>query len=126
MDSELYTDKQIEISESSILIRKYYYPFGSRRVELADIEAIYVYEPSLVSGKYRYWGTGNFRTWFPPDKRSKRDKIFVIKLKRRWWRIGFTVEDSQMVLNVLTIRTHLIDYTESQISKDGANSITNH
>ena len=112
MGTELYIDKLIEISESSILIRKYYYPFGSKLVKLIDIEAISVYKPSLAIGKYRYWGTGNFRTWFPPDNRKMRDKIFVIKLKKKWWRIGFTVEDSQKVLNILESRTQLIDNIE--------------
>ena len=101
MDSVLYSDKLIEISNDSILIRKYYFPFGSKRVNLAEIENVTAYKPTILSGAYRYWGTGDFRTWYPPDNRSKRDKIFIMKLKEKWWQIGFTVEDSQTVLNVL-------------------------
>ena len=109
MNNEQYSDKLIEISEDSILIRKYYFPFGSKRVDLSDIENVTVNEPSLISGKYRYWGTGDFRTWYPPDNRIKRDKIFIMKLKKKWWRVGFTVEDSQTVLNLLRDKCPLID-----------------
>jgi hypothetical protein len=109
INSILYSDKLIEINENSILIRKYYFPFGSKRVNIADIESITAYKPTLLSGKYRYWGSGDFRTWYPPDNRSKRDKIFIMKLKKKWWRIGFTVEDSQTVLNLLKDKCSVID-----------------
>jgi hypothetical protein len=109
MDGILYSDRLIEISEDAVLIRKYYFPFGSKRVSLADIESVTAYKPSLLSGAYRYWGTGDFRTWYPPDNRTKRDRIFIMKLKEKWWQIGFTVEDSQTVLNVLKDKCPLID-----------------
>ena len=109
MNDILYSDKLIEISDNSILIRKYYFPFGSKRVNLADIESITTYKPTLLRGKYRYWGTGDLRTWYPPDNRPKRDKIFIMKLKGKWWRIGFTVENSQTVLNLLRNKCPLID-----------------
>ncbi len=109
MSRKLYSDKLIEISEDSILVRDYYFPFGSRRVVWADIESITVYKPTLFSGKYRYWGTGDFRTWYPPDSRLKRDKIFIMKLKKKWWQIGFTVENSQTALDLLRNKCPLID-----------------
>jgi hypothetical protein len=114
MSNILYSDKLIEISDHSILIRKYYFLFGSKRVDIADIENITAYKPTFLSGKYRYWGTGDFRTWYPPDDRSKRDKIFIMKLKKKWWRIGFTVEDSQTVLNLLKNQCPLTDNSEQE------------
>ena len=109
MDSTLYSDKLVEISEDSIVFRNYYYPFGNKRVKFEDVDRIAVEKPTLLSGKYRYYGTGDFRTWFPPDNRSKRDKIFIMILKKKWWRVGFTVEDSQTVLNLLKTKCSLID-----------------
>ena len=109
VDNILYSDNLIEVSNDSVLIRKYYFPFGPKRVSLEDIESITAYKPSLLSGQYRYWGTGDFRTWYPPDNRSKRDRIFIMKLIKKWWRIGFTVENSQTVLNLLKNRCPLID-----------------
>ena len=101
MKKQLYSDKLIEIRENLIIIRNYYFPFGAKKIYWNDIENIIAYKPSLLTGKYRYWGTGDFHTWFPPDNRLKRDKIFIIKLKNKWWRIGFTVENSQLVINLL-------------------------
>ena len=109
MNNEQYSDKLIEISENSILIRNYYFPFGSKRIFWADIENIVIYQPSLLNGKYRYWGTGDFHTWFPPDNRLKRDKIFIIKLEKKWWHVGFTVENSQAVINLLRNKCSLTE-----------------
>lgn len=97
----LYRDALVEISEDSILFLNYYYPFGNKRVSFNDVERLLVKVPSIRSGKYRYYGTGDFRTWFPPDDRTSRDKIFVLIHKSKWWRVGFTVENSREVLALL-------------------------
>jgi hypothetical protein len=105
----VYSDKLVEINDDSILVRDYYYPFGNKRVNFGNVENIVVKKPSLLSGKYRYYGTGDFRTWFPPDNRTSRDKIFIIKIKKKWWRIGLTVENSQTVLNLIKDKCSVID-----------------
>jgi hypothetical protein len=56
--------------------------------------------PTLWNGKWRLHGTGDplFRIWFPADyDRPSRDKIFAMKVKNKWIRIGFTVENSLAV-----------------------------
>jgi hypothetical protein len=105
----IYKDKLVEIEEDSILIKDYYYPFGDKRVNFNNIESIIVQKPTLLSGKYRYYGSGDFRTWFPPDNRSTRDKIFTIKIKKKWWRVGLTVEDSETVLKLFKNRCLVAD-----------------
>jgi hypothetical protein len=102
----LYSDQLVEITDESILLRGYYFPFGSRRIRFSEILGISVNEPTIWNGKYRIYGSGDLRTWFPPDvKRPVRDKIFVISLKNRWRRIGFTVEDSAAVEAIMQKRT---------------------
>jgi len=105
----LYSDKLIEINGDSILVRDYYYPFGDKRVHFEDIESIVVQKPNLKSGKYRYYGSGDFHAWFPPDDRTSRDKIFIIKIKNKWWRIGLTVENSQAFQAVIKDKCSVID-----------------
>ncbi len=105
----VYSDKLVEISDESILVRGYYYPFGDKRLDLKDIESIIVQKPTLMNGKYRYYGSGDFRTWFPPDNRTSRDKIFIIKIKNKWWRVGLTVENSQAFQNVIKDKCSVID-----------------
>jgi hypothetical protein len=57
---------------------------------------------TLFTGKWRLQGSGDLRTWFPLDsKRPKRDKVFLVTLLDRRIRIGFTVEHSDEVLQIL-------------------------
>jgi hypothetical protein len=100
MDSKpIYTDKLVSMSEQAITFKHYYYPSRkSKTVRLADIDRIWVKAPTLRNGKWRIFGTGSFKTWFPEDVcRPQRDRIFFAELKNKWVRIGFTVEDADRV-----------------------------
>ena len=99
----LYKDSLVEISNNSITFFNYYYPGGkSLSVSFYDIDRIEVKEPTLLNGKYRYWGTGNFISWYPKDfQRSGRDFIFFLFRKNKKIKIGFTVEDSPKVIGIL-------------------------
>jgi hypothetical protein len=105
----LYSDNLVEIDNDSILVRNYYYPFGNKRVNFKNVDNVIAQKSTLRSGKYRIWGTGDFHTWYPPDDRTSRDKIFIIKLKKKWWRIGLTVENSQAFLNLIRSKCSVID-----------------
>jgi hypothetical protein len=98
----LYQDKLIAIYIDSILLKDYYYPsLKPKKVSFNSIEKIEVKQPSLWTGKWRIHGTGDFRTWFPLDSaRYKRDRIFILLLRHKWIRIGFTAEDSESVQNI--------------------------
>lgn len=101
-----YKDKLVEITDGEIIFRQYYFPFGrARHVPLSRIESIQARPPSLRNGSWRIWGTGDFATWFPLDfSRPNRDRIFVASLRDSSGRIGFTVEDSQKVIQILKER----------------------
>ena len=97
-----YSDKLVEITEQGILFRCYYFPFGNKYVRFEEIDFIEALEPTVRNGLLRFHGTGDFRTWFPADYgRAGRDKIFLIHLKNRWRRIGFTAENSWRVKKIL-------------------------
>ena len=101
----IYSDKLVEITEDYILFRNYHFPFGSRRVAFSEVDGVVAKEPTWSNGKWRIHGTGDFLTWFPRDwRRPSRDRIFFISFPRRRRRIGFTVEDSQTVANILRDR----------------------
>lgn len=102
VSESLYSDSQVEIRPDSITFHQYYFPRGDKTLPLDEIEGIYWWEPTLWSGKYRYWGSGDFRTWCPKDyKRHRRDRMFLIIKRNHWSRIAFTVEDSRRVMEVL-------------------------
>ena len=98
----IYQDKLVEISNDSILLKNYYFPSQkSKEILFDNIKNVKVKLPTLATGKWRFQGTGDFRTWFPLDnERNKRDKIFFISLKDKWIQIGFTVVDSDAVQNI--------------------------
>ena len=100
-DTLLYTDSLIEITANTILFKHYSLWGKDRLVFLSDIEKIVVKETSFWRGKFRYHGTGDLKTWFPKDtQRYKRDKIFIAFICNRWWRIGFTVENSTAIKKI--------------------------
>jgi uncharacterized membrane protein len=99
-----YEDSLIGISADNIIFKDYYFPAGSKNVQFSQVEYVEARPPTLWNGKWRLHGTGDllFRIWFPADyNRPGRDTIFVMKLKNKWTKIGFTVEDSGIVSELL-------------------------
>jgi hypothetical protein len=97
----IYSDSLVTIMKKSILFKRYGFFERDRMVLFSEIEKIIVKKPSLWNGKFRFHGTGDFKTWFPKDfDRYKRDKIFVAYIRNKWWRIGFTAEDSNTIIKI--------------------------
>ncbi|MEO8232355.1 MAG: hypothetical protein ABI638_08725 [Ignavibacteriota bacterium] len=60
----IYKDSLVAISNYSITFFNYYYPTKKNlTVEFGDIEKIEIKKLTLLNGKYRFWGTGNFICW---------------------------------------------------------------
>ncbi|HXE43025.1 MAG TPA: hypothetical protein VN516_08375, partial [Candidatus Baltobacteraceae bacterium] len=75
-----------------------------RHVPLNQIDSIQARPPSMWFGSWRIWGGGP-QTWFPLDgARPSRDTIFVAFLRGCFMRIGFTVERSKEVMEILRAR----------------------
>ena len=102
--SPLYADKLVRITETDIVFFNYYFLTGREKiVKIEDLESIAVQKPTIRNGKWRIHGTGNFKIWFPRDRRRPtRDRIFFAVLKHQWVNIGFTVEDGDAVQRILS------------------------
>jgi hypothetical protein len=100
--STLYQDGLIEITDQEVVFHRYYFPFGGdKHVPLSQIECVQVRQPSVWCGSWRIWG-GGLGIWFPRDgARPSRDAIFIAFLRSGFMRIGFTVEHSKEVTEVL-------------------------
>jgi hypothetical protein len=97
----IYSDSLVTITGENILFKHYDIFERDKLVFSPYIEEIIVKEPTIWNGKFRFHGTGDFHTWFSRDfQRYKRDKIFFAYLRDKWWRIGFTVENSVAVLQI--------------------------
>jgi hypothetical protein len=108
-----YSDSLVEISVETILFRRYYFPFGAKRLKLSDIERVVVQTPSFSTGKYRLQGSAGLHTWSPMDlQRPRRSKIFFVRLRSQKLRISFTVEDAAAVEHILRQRNLLHGVSE--------------
>jgi len=98
----IYSDKLVNVFENGIQFKNYYFPFVSKFVKFSEILNLERKSPTLLSGKWRIWGTSNFTVWFPLDwKRSQRASIFFLRLASQKIRIGFTVENPERFLEVM-------------------------
>lgn len=100
----LYEDSMLCITPDALIFKHFYFPWGAHSVSWDEIESIETQAPTLRNGKWRLWGTSDLlaRWWFPLDlKRAKRDTIFVLKLRGKDKRIGFTTENARKVEDVL-------------------------
>ena len=78
----IFQDKKLEIYKDLIIIRDCYAPGLDKKLRISDIENVWVENLTFLGGKYRLWGTGTFRSWFPFHLgREVRDRALVIKRK---------------------------------------------
>ncbi len=99
----IYSDRLADILKDGIRIKKYYFPsLKAKFVKFSDILQIEKKQPTLMNGKWRYWGSGDFITWFPLDWcRPKRNSIFVLRLATQQTRIGLTVENTEAFIDAI-------------------------
>ena len=95
----VYHNNLLEITNDKIAFKDYYFSSMKPKVLfISNIEKVDVKEAFMQTGKYRFHGTGDLRTWYPMDApRNKRDKIFFITIKNKWIRIEFTGENSKVI-----------------------------
>lgn len=119
MITTLYSDSLIQITDETILFRTCYFPFGAKNLELSKIAHVEVLKPTFMNGKWRIHGSGDFRTWFPRDvNRPGRDFIFLLHLKNKWRRIGFTAENSEAVTQIFEEKNIPVQYQKTGITND--------
>lgn len=94
----LYSDELVQINKDGLILHNYYLTGGDREVPFTEIEKITMQKPNVWNGKWRIWGTGFPRIWYPYDgNRMYRDRIFFIFFKGKKFKIGFTTKDSNAV-----------------------------
>jgi len=99
----IYSDKLVDVFDNGIRLKEYYFPSAKAKfVKFSEILKITKKQPTLLNGKWRYWGTGDLITWFPSDwDRPKRDLIFFIRLATQKTRIGFTGENTEAFIEAI-------------------------
>jgi hypothetical protein len=79
-----YRDGRIECTDRAIVVRGYYFPWGTKRIPYTAIRSLDRFAMSARRGKGRIWGSGDFRHWANLDPRRPAKSIgFFVDLGRR-------------------------------------------
>jgi len=81
----VYRDRWIECTARDILIRAYYFPWGTKHIGYGSIRSIERVEiRHFFKGKGRIWGTANPHYWASLDpQRPKKKRGFILDLGKR-------------------------------------------
>ncbi len=96
-NNPIYSDKLVDVCDGGLRIKKYYFPSGQAKfVKYSEVFAIERKPSTLKHGKWRCWGTGDFKTWFSLDwGRPQRESLFFIRFATQRMSIGFSVENTK-------------------------------
>jgi len=80
----IYQDSTSTLSESELVLPRYYFPLGSeKRIPLTAIQQVTEFQMTWFRGKLRIWGTTNPKYWMPLDvRRPKKSTGFIVHLGR--------------------------------------------
>lgn len=81
----VYNDGLVELDETGITLRRYYFPFGTaKHIPYEKIRGVQERQLSGLTGRSRLWGTANPRYWAPLDlHRVHKSRALVLDLGRR-------------------------------------------
>jgi hypothetical protein len=93
----VYDDGRIACTESTLVIRRYYFPAGDKRLPYTRIREVRSRPMRDLAGKL--WGSGDFVHWFnwDPGRRAKKMALVVIPSGHRV-RPVITPDDPEAVL----------------------------
>jgi hypothetical protein len=75
----LYQDRRIRCTDDAVLIRGYYFPWGTKRVRYQDIREVRRVPVKRFFGRGRIWGSTTFRYWanFDPGRPGKKEALIL-------------------------------------------------
>jgi len=75
---ENYNDGKIECAPTVLRIHEYYFPYGTKEIPYTAVKGLRRFEMTALRGKFRIWGTGNFKYWTNLDVRRPKKSIGFI------------------------------------------------
>jgi hypothetical protein len=76
-----YDDGRVACTDDALVIRWYYFPFGTKRIRYADIEKVERRPMTPMTGQWRLWGSSDFTHWANLDTgRPNKTVAFVVSL----------------------------------------------
>jgi hypothetical protein len=101
-DHVLYDDGVLRLDEEGLTLRRYYFPIAaSKRIPYSRSRGIREWRLGLLTGRWRLWGSGDFRHWAPFDPhRSHKTRTLELNVGG-WVRPVVSPEDPERVLAIL-------------------------
>ena len=107
-----YDDGGVACAADALVIRRYYFPFGDKRIRYAKIEQVRRVPLTFMRGRWRIWGSGDFVHWFNLDTgRPGKSEAFVIRVSGSVFKPVITPSDPDGVAAELT--AHGVNLTTS-------------
>lgn len=79
-----YSERWIDCDETVIVVRSYYFPWGTKRIAYDSIRSAVIVPMASGAGKGRIWGTANPWLWASLDpQRPAKDEALILDLGRR-------------------------------------------
>ena len=76
-----YDDGRVRVHGGELTLRGYYFPWGSKHIDVAAITELRRVELSAARGRARIWGTANPRYWANLDPGRPKKKVgFILEL----------------------------------------------
>jgi len=98
----LYEDRFIKITNSHIILKKYYPTFQSKKIALIDIESVCTdREYGLNPLGYKTWGMGYSMIFWAYNGNYYTNNLFILKEKGSFLSCGFAVENTTEFYNIL-------------------------
>jgi hypothetical protein len=74
-----YKDRWLECTDSDLLVKGYYFPWGTKRIPYGSIKSVDRFTMTALRGKGRIWGSGDLRHWanFDPGRPRKSEGFFL-------------------------------------------------
>ena len=97
----LYRDRWIECTDDVVLIRGYYFPWGTKRVPYRSIREVRRVPIGGLTGRGRIWGSSTMRYWANLDPGRLRKKTALILDTGQHVRPFITPDDPDAVVTVI-------------------------
>jgi hypothetical protein len=100
-----YDDGRVACTDDALVIRRYYFPKGSKAIPYAKIGSVKRVPLTVMRGRYRIWGSGDLIHWlnYDPD-RPRKDVAFIVQVAGHRIRPVITPNDADAVAAELAAR----------------------
>ena len=101
----LYKDHWITCEPDRLVIRGYYFPFAtSKSIPYRRVKSVQTQPLTVMSGRWRIWGTSNPRYWFNLDPSRPHKQTALVLDVGSWVKPVITPDDPARVAEIIEER----------------------